>query len=60
MYRCEHCKRIIGPRIPQRKVVVEKRSREVGWEIAAELVTCPTCEPKVKAIVEEREGGEAK
>ena len=43
MYKCKICKKTVGPKIPQLKVVVEKRPLPVGWEVIREIKVCPTC-----------------
>jgi len=48
MFNCQLCKRTIGPRIPQHQVVVEKRPTNTGWEIAKEIVVCPSCSESIK------------
>ena len=48
MFGCELCNRIIGPRVPQHRVVVAKRLKANGWEIAKELAVCPSCDESLK------------
>ena len=43
MYNCELCSRTTAPCVPQHRVVVEKRLKAKGWEIAKELAVCPSC-----------------
>ena len=48
MYNCELCSRTTKPRVPQHRVVVEKRLKAKGWEIAKELAVCLSCKESLK------------
>ena len=48
MFNCELCSRTTAPRIPQHRVVVAKRLKAKGWEIARELAVCPGCNESLK------------
>lgn len=43
MYRCERCEKVIGPKIPQVKVVIIRRT---DGNIAKEIAVCPPCSKK--------------
>ena len=48
MYNCKLCRRTKGPRIPQHRVVVERKLKAKGWEIAREIGVCQSCEDSLK------------
>jgi len=56
MYNCELCSRTTCPRVPQHRVVVAKRLKAKGWEIAKEMAVCPPCKESLEKEAEVANG----
>lgn len=48
MFNCELCGRTTSARVSQHRVVVAKRLKAHGWEIAKEIAVCPSCKESLE------------